>query len=116
MATTVDEQIQVQLSFRRAHSSPISGLTGSFGIGRMLATELRGEQYGCSRRGGLLPSNRGSSLMRDFGVWPVAAIAAIQQYGCYWRESCHLAGIANRSLMTQSDTSLPSIAALQNVC
>jgi hypothetical protein len=81
MATTVNEQIQVQLSFRRAHSRPISGVTGLFGIGRMLATDLCGEQYGYSRCGGIACPNRGSSLMCDFGVWPVASFNSAHWFG-----------------------------------
>ena len=81
MATTVDEQIQVQLSLRRAHSRPISGVKGSFGIGHKLATDLRGEQYGCSRCGGIASPDRGSSLMCDFGVWPDASISSAHRIG-----------------------------------
>jgi len=83
MATTVDEQIQVQLSLRRAHFRPISGVTDLFRIGRMLATDLCGEQYGRSRRGGIASPNQGSSLMGDFGVWPLAAAPAAEIRGSF---------------------------------
>lgn len=49
----------------------------------MLATDLCGEQYGRSRRGGIASPNQGNSLMGNFGVWPLAAAPAAEIRGSF---------------------------------